>query len=29
MNPYVAAIMTSTAVVYIGLQAFALLNDLP
>ena len=29
MNPYVAAIMTSTAVFHIGLQAFALLNDLP
>lgn len=29
MNPYVGAIMTSIAVVYIGLLVFALLSDLP
>ena len=29
MNPYVAAIMASTAVAYIGLLIFALLSDLP
>ncbi|WP_227441098.1 hypothetical protein [Methylobacterium sp. W2] len=29
MNPYVAAIMASTAVAYVGLLIFALLSDMP